>query len=120
MVDSFAFGAREFLERFPSFQFMTWGSTSGDVTGLAEFMEQCRADVVLGREPWLALLPDDPYQTIISAAANLFMVYVELQVQGFRPPPLDFEDDPLGFLERHSTYLRSVAPHVYDMPRTLH
>lgn len=112
--------ADEFRERFPGWALWTTGSLTGDVVGFAEFLEGCYADVSIDERPWKCLNEDDPIQTIITVAGNLFLLYGELREQGFYPPSIDHYADPFGFLKIHAAYLRSIAGGVMDIPRVVH
>lgn len=96
------------------------GSVVGDVFLLAEVLACTHDDVVSGREPWRHLDQSDPMASLARLHGMLTILYAHLREQGFRPPRVVPEEDPLAFLAENARFLNSIKDLVTEPAWTVH
>ncbi|MEO6013927.1 MAG: hypothetical protein ABIQ30_10135 [Devosia sp.] len=111
--------AEQFHSRYDDGATVTTGSFVGDVAFMAEWLV-CAYDEVVNGQMGEYLSEDEPANEVRVAAATLELIYAELRPQGFLPPPIDHESDPMGFLESHAAFLAAVRFDVVEPKVTVH
>jgi hypothetical protein len=75
---------------------------------------EARQEAPLG----VALNADDPMASLRGFAGALLVVNAELRAQGFIPPTIRYQEDPLGFLDENAAFLRRVQ-HLVQETRSI-
>jgi hypothetical protein len=92
---------------------------AGDVRMLKDVLTTAAQEAINGQE-WTVLNTDNPMQSIAQLAAYVGTLNVQLMAQGFQPPTIDYEVDPLGFLEENAEFFGKIEGQVVDLPVTRH
>ena len=96
------------------------GTVTGDLAILVEWLRGLDIERD-GAINW-TMIQDatDPMATYRVLAAYVAALNVELVAQGFSPPGIDVDLDPLGFVQANGHFLASIAPLVSEPERAVH
>jgi hypothetical protein len=112
--------ADEYRERFAEAPIIATGSLADDILFFAQWCAGARDEVYQGNLGAEFLSETEPLDDALSAAASLSFIYARLRQDGFCPPALTPELDPMEFLEQNAEFLASVLPFVGDLQETIH
>lgn len=112
--------ADDYRERFADAPIISTGSLTDDILFFAQWCAGARDEVYQGNLGAEFLSETEPLSDAVSVAASLTFIYARLREDGFCPPALTPEIDPMEFLEQNADFLASVLPFIGELPETIH
>lgn len=116
--------ADDFHERFEDAPIIWTGTLLDSVAFFANWCAGAHGELMGQPTPlvhYLCLGGDgDPYAELKSAAASIAIIHAKLREAGFESPPVDYRQDPIGFLEANAQFLNGVAPFLGHYTDTVH